>query len=136
MRAAPRGVPDLRSDKPVSLSCLSARLPSAQRLLRKNGFNHVVHAENVADRSFKVFFVRNRKANARLGIVVGKKTLPGAVSRNRIKRIIREVFRQHSIKMCGLDLVVMVKRAYSQADDAQVGRLNMLLSRVESLCAE
>ncbi|MDO8262956.1 MAG: ribonuclease P protein component [Gallionella sp.] len=111
-------------------------MTAAHRLLRENGFDHVVHAENIADKHFKIFFVRNGKKNARLGMIVGKKTLSGAVDRNRLKRIIREAFRQHNIKLCKLDLVVMVRRAYPQDCGMQVANLKMLFSRVENRCVE
>ena len=120
----------------ASPSSLSAEFTAAHRLLREDGFNHVIRAENLADKYFKVFFVRNGKSNARLGIVVAKKTLSGAVDRNRLKRIIREAFRQHNIKQCKLDLVVMARRAYPQESGAQAGNLKMLFSRVENRCAE
>jgi ribonuclease P protein component len=128
MHAAPRAVPDSRFS-------ISAKLTAAHRLLREDGYEHVVRAENIADSRFKIFFVRNGKKNARLGMIVGKKTLSGAADRNRAKRVIREAFRQHSIKSCGLDLVVMVRRAYPQDGGAQVGNLNMLFSLVENRCA-
>ncbi|MDO8294748.1 MAG: ribonuclease P protein component [Gallionella sp.] len=115
---------------------LSAEFTAAHRLLREDGFNHVIHAENLADKYFKIFFVRNDKRNARLGMVVAKKTLSGAADRNRVKRIIREAFRQHSIKQCKLDVVVMARRAYPQESGAQAGNLKMLFSRVENRCAE
>ncbi len=53
-----------------------------------------------------------------------------------MKRVIREVFRQHSIKLCGLDLVVMLRRNDPQEGGMQVGNLKMLFNRVESRCAE
>jgi len=129
MHVAPRAVQD-------SQSSLSAEFTAAHRLLRESGFSHVIHAENLADRHFKIFFVRNDKKNARLGIIVGKKTLPGAADRNRVKRIIREAFRQHNIKLFKLDLVVMARRAYPQEDGTQAGNLKMLFSRIENRCAE
>lgn len=136
MHAAPRVVPDSRFSISASPSGLSAKFTAAHRLLRENGFGHVIHADNIADRQFKIFFVRNGKKNARLGIIVGKKTLSGAADRNRVKRIIREAFRQHNIKLYKLDLVVMVRRAYPQECGTQAGDLKMLFSRVENRCAE
>ena len=105
----------------------------AHRLLREDGFDHVVHAENIADKYFKIFFVRNGRKNARLGIIAGKRTLPGAVQRNRVKRAIREAFRQHRIKDQQIDLVVMVRCAESTA--AKSEELKTLFSRVEDRCA-
>jgi len=105
-------------------------------LLRADGFDHVIHAENVADKHFKIFFTRNRKNNARLGIIASKKSLPGAADRNRVKRFIRETFRQHNIKLCKLDLVVKVNSDCSRKANTQIDNLKKLFSQVENRCAE
>ncbi|MBI2286664.1 MAG: ribonuclease P protein component [Nitrosomonadales bacterium] len=133
---APRAVPDSRFSISALPSSLSAEFTAVHRLLRKNGFDHVIRAENIADKYFKIFFVRNGERNARLGIIVAKKTLSGAADRNRVKRIIREAFRQHNIKQCKLDVVVMARHAYPLESGAQAGNLKMLFSRVENRCAE
>jgi len=73
MPVAPRVVQDSQSN----LSALSAKLTAAHRLLREDGYDHVVHAENISDRNFKIFFVCNGKKNARLGMIVSKKTITG-----------------------------------------------------------
>ena len=129
-------MPDSRFSISALPSSLSAEFTAAHRLLRKNGFDHVIRAENIADKYFKIFFVRNDERNARLGIIVAKKTLSGAADRNRVKRIIREAFRQHNIKQCKLDVVVMARHAYPLESGAQAGNLKMLFSRVENRCAE
>lgn len=130
MRVAPRVVQD-------SQCSISAKFTATHRLLREDGFDHVVRAESISDRHFRIFFVRNGKKIARLGMVVGKKTLSGAAARNRMKRAIREAFRQHSIKQCKLDLVVMVRRTDPEEDGALVRNLETLFNRVESSrCAE
>ena len=148
MHVVPEAVQDLRSDTSAILppnnggpaagySKAGAHIfTSVHRLLRKDGFSHVIHAEKFSDNQFNIFFVGNGKKNARLGIVASKKSLPDAVDRNRIKRIIREAFRQHSIKSNPLDMVVMVRRAYAQKPGARVDNLKTLFSRVESRCAE
>lgn len=128
MRVAPRAVQDSPYKSPAQFS-------SAHRLLRKDGFDHVVQAEIISDRYFKVFFVRNGKPDAKLGMIVGKRTLHRAVDRNRVKRIIRETFRQHSIKVCNVDLVVMLRRPFDQESGVQVADLKMLFSRAEGRCA-
>lgn len=112
----------------------TAKFTAAYRLLRKEGFGHVLKAERIGNDNFKIFFIRNAGVNARLGVVASKKILASSVARNRIKRIIREVFRHHSINRCTLDIVVMVKRVDSQEVDAQGESLKMLFGRVESRC--
>jgi ribonuclease P protein component len=128
MHVVPKADPDL-------LFNVSATLSSTHRLLRVNGFGHVIRAENITDKYFKVFFVSNQELNARLGIIVAKKTISRATGRNYAKRIIRNIFRQHSVKQCKLDVVVMVRRSCTSDCDAQVNNLILLLSRVEKRCA-
>lgn len=95
-----------------------------------------MHAEDIANKYFKIFFVRNNEENTRLGIIASKKILPSAVDRNRAKRVIRETFRQHNVKTSKLDMVVMVRRAYAQEPGKRGDDLKTLFSRVENRCAE
>lgn len=137
MHAVPEAVPDSRSNQESPSSIVrAAKFAATHRLLREDGFDRIVRAENIADKYFKVFFARNDKDNARLGIVASKKILPRAVDRNRIKRVIREVFRQHGIKTQKLDVVVMVRSACAQESDMRGNNLETLFSRVENRCTE
>lgn len=124
-----------RDEQDLQFKALT-KFSSAHRLLRRNGFDHVVHAETLIYKDFKVFFVVNSNENARLGIIVGKKILSAATDRNRLKRIIRETFRHHSIKLCKLDVVVMVRRTFSKKSEMQADNLKILLTKVENRCAE
>ena len=115
---------------------ISEKFTATHRLLRKDGFNNVLQAEKISDKYFKIFFACNGKENARLGIVTSKRMLSRAVDRNRVKRMIRQVFRQHEIKLCRLDIVVMLARTYAQQNDLQSEKLQMLFSRLENRCQE
>jgi len=44
---------------------------------------------------------------ARLGLAISKKNCRHASGRNRIKRVVRESFRQHKMELTGLDIVVL-----------------------------
>lgn len=125
---APEAVRDSQSSITTS-----TEFTPAHRLLREDGFDHVMHAENLSDKRYKIFFVRNGKKNARLGIVASKRILPGAAQRNRVKRAIREAFRQHTIKSQQIDMVVMVRSADSQVTKSE--DLETLFSRLEDRCA-
>lgn len=52
----------------------------------------------------------------RLGIVVGKKIARRAVSRNYIKRVIREVFRLNCLSSRSLDIVVRVNLQFGRQE--------------------
>jgi len=54
---------------------------------------------------------------ARLGLIISKKVAKQAVRRNRLKRIIRESFRQHGDVLAGLDVVVIGKPAANFKDN-------------------
>jgi ribonuclease P protein component len=127
--AEQRAVQDSRSSNSSKFTC-------TYRLLRADGFDHVIRENNVADKQFKVFFTHNSKNNARLGIIASKKQLPSSSDRNRVKRLIREAFRQHNIKYSKLDLVVKLSGVYSRKVDMRIDNLNKLFSQVEGRCAK
>lgn len=56
---------------------------------------------------FTVLYKNNSSQEARLGLAIRKKNCPGAVKRNRLKRIVRESFRTHREQLQGLDVVVL-----------------------------
>lgn len=79
-----------------------------ERLPDKAAFSRVfANARRSRDRSFTVLFRKTQNAEARLGLAVAKKNCRLAVARNRLKRIIRESFREHQSILGGLDIVVM-----------------------------
>lgn len=129
MHVARRAVQDSRYSKPNSFT-------AAQRIPRSEGYKKSLQSESVADKYFKLFFVRNQLGTARLGIVAAKRYIPKAVDRNRVKRDIREAFRQHKITGSGFDLVVMVRRTAQVDRASNRDGLSKLFSRVEIRCAE
>jgi ribonuclease P protein component len=64
-----------------------------------------------SDRCFKVLARLNQEENSRLGMAVSRQVDKHAVGRNRIKRVIRESFRNRysENKVC-LDFVVLPRR--------------------------
>lgn len=57
---------------------------------------------------------------ARLGLVIAKKHVRLAVQRNRIKRQLRESFRQHQQVLAGLDIVALARPGLWQLDNLQL----------------
>jgi ribonuclease P protein component len=67
----------------------------------------------MASTSLVLFGLPNSGDECRLGITVTRK-VGGAVLRNRIKRVMREVFRRHRATLAPpLDLVVNARRAFA-----------------------
>lgn len=72
----------------------------------KQVFNDPGKCKSV-DNVFTILARRNGLPNARLGLAIAAKHLKHAVSRNRIKRQIRESFRLNQSQLEGLDIVVI-----------------------------
>jgi ribonuclease P protein component len=75
-------------------------------------------------RHFSVFVQANALKRSRIGVIVGRKVAPRAVDRNRIKRLVRETFRQVRWRMGSNDLVVLARRCPARPGwDAARGEL-------------
>jgi len=84
------------------------RFRRRSRLADKHSYGRVFrNARRSRDQLFTVLFRSNNAADARLGLAIAKKHCKLATGRNRLKRIVRESFRQHRHDLAGLDLVVL-----------------------------
>lgn len=64
---------------------------------------------------FQVWSKPNELDRARMGVVVAKKVDKRAVGRNRIKRLVRETFRQMAHDIGNVDLIVRAKQPMHRA---------------------
>lgn len=71
---------------------------------------------------------------ARLGLAVSRKVDPHAVGRNRIKRALRETFRQHRSRLAAGEYVLVARSGAAKLDGAELGRTFLaLLTRARVL---
>lgn len=85
-------------------------LPKSCRILASSGYTNVLRAgKKNNDALFSVYCTANGLSLARLGITVSRKVSPKAVLRNRIKRQVRESFRDHRNTLPGVDLIVIAR---------------------------
>jgi len=78
---------------------------------------------------FTFFFSSRPAGAARLGILISRKHAPLATDRNRIKRCIREAFRQVQVDLGALD--VLVRPPYGlKPSSGTVARLRSCLERL------
>lgn len=101
-------------------SAHSQALPSWQRLLNADDYQRVFNGQpwKSSDAYLTLLALVNAHDYARLGLVIMKKRVKHAVQRNRIKRVVRESFRQHKRQLGGLDIVVLAKNQTAQHDNA------------------
>jgi ribonuclease P protein component len=99
----------------------SYRFTTRNRLLDARAFARVFDkATRSGDALFTVLCRDNEQQPARLGLAIAKKHCKKATSRNRIKRIIRESFRQHSTGLAGLDIVVLNRPGSANASNPEL----------------
>jgi len=99
----------------------SYRLQKENRLLDAAAFTRVFKkATRSRDKWFTVLYRENEKDIARLGLAISKKHCRQATARNRIKRVVRESFRQHQEELAGLDIVVINEPAARSAGNQQL----------------
>lgn len=91
------------------------------------------NASRSRDTWFTVLCRNNDLEHARLGLAISKKQCKKAAARNRLKRIVRESFRQHQAALEGLDVVVMNR---ARAADAESGVLRESLDGHWQRCRE
>lgn len=108
-------------ESPASGATRDRRFPRAARLTESPQFLRVFEqARRRGDRFFTVLATPNDVGMARLGMAVSRRQLPRAVDRSRIRRIIRESFRQHRQDLGAYDIVVLARSEAARVDNAQL----------------
>jgi ribonuclease P protein component len=64
----------------------------------------------------------NQLGHPRLGMAISRKVAPSAVTRNRVKRLVRESFRAHKAELGSMDLVVIGGSALARSTDIEIRR--------------
>ena len=95
----------------------------AQRLRRKSEFDRVYkESRRSADGCFAILTRNSGGSIPRLGLSVAARIIGNAVRRNRIKRLVRESFRQHQHELPAVDIVVNARSGAKDADNTVIVR--------------
>jgi ribonuclease P protein component len=107
-----------------------------QRLLKAADFDRVYARRlRVSDNCFSINGAPNELGFARLGLSIGAKAVGNSVARNRVKRQVRESFRQIAAAMPPMDLVVGARPGVRTAHNARLREsLNALWTEIEKRC--
>ena len=96
--------------------------PEQRRLKTPPEFRRVFDGgRKVVGRHFVMFSLVTDHSGPRLGLAVSRR-VGNAVTRNRLKRQIRESFRHHQHQLGNRDLVVIARGSASQAGSASLQR--------------
>jgi ribonuclease P protein component len=101
--------------------------PRDRRIVKTDDFSSVFRLRPVQRTAHFVLYARsNQLSHARLGVVAAKRFAPRAATRNTIKRVTRELFRQFDLP--AIDCIVRLsKPVNSKAEPASTARLKAIL---------
>ncbi|WP_118183993.1 ribonuclease P protein component [Paraburkholderia phosphatilytica] len=98
---------------PVPLQAQAA-FPKAARLLKTDEFSSVFRLRPWRRTAHFVVYGRPTGNEARLGLVIGKKYAPRAVTRNLVRRLAREAFRQRRAEFGGWDVLLRLHTRFDR----------------------
>jgi ribonuclease P protein component len=118
----------------------SYRLIKEAKLIKTDEFSSVFNfRKRIATEYLALHYQTNQLQRPRLGLVVGKKTAKLAVSRNYMRRVLRELFRLQQHEILAADIILRVQKKFDKRDfqliklefNALVVKLNQRLARAE-----
>jgi ribonuclease P protein component len=98
-----------------------AKFSRAMRMNRPGDFSRVFRqGQRTGGGGLTILTVENSVGHPRLGLAIAKKHIKLASQRNRLKRIIRESFRQHQSRFSNIDIVVLSRPDIVKRDSTQI----------------
>lgn len=117
-----------------SLATPTFRFTKEQRLLTPAAFREVFDApERKLHQSHLMAFIRsNTLDQPRVGMAITKRKVPNAVSRNLVKRLIRENFRNQYFNLENKDIVFIVKNSIEDISNKEIKKqINNIFKKIE-----
>jgi ribonuclease P protein component len=110
--------------------------PRSVRLTQPAQYRQVfADARRIGDAGFTLLVRDNEAGSARLGLAISRKCARRAVDRQRIKRLVRESFRQHRQELAHVDIVVMCRPVVTEWDDDRIRTsLQRFWARLSASC--
>ena len=101
-----------------------AHFPRVVRLLNQEDFNFVfADARPFRSKAFTLLVRNNNLTHPRLGLAISKKAVHRSVDRNRLKRLVRETFRNRMSELPEVDIVVLAKPEAVNMRNHEINRI-------------
>ena len=97
------------------------RLVKQAKMIKTDDFSSVFNfRKRISTQYLALHYQPNIHQRPRLGLVVGKKVAKLSVSRNYMRRVLREFFRLQQHEICHADLIFRVQKKFSKNDFTQI----------------
>ena len=108
------------------------RLIKQAKLIKTDEFSSVFNFRKCISSQYLVMHYQpNALQRARWGVVIGKKTSKLAVSRNYMRRVLREFFRLNQHHLSHVDLIIRVQKKFGKVNFIQIKKdFNMLIYKL------
>ena len=108
------------------------KLPKQAKLIKADDFSSVFNfRKRIASTHFVMHYQPNLHLRPRIGLVVSKKVAKLAVSRNYIRRVLRELFRLKQHEIAHVDLILRVQKKFTKSDFIEITQeFDMLISKL------
>jgi len=113
------------ADTVISYTPALGKFRKSQRLLNADEFKNVFSEPpfRASHQHCLILAKPNTVGHARLGLIIAKKHVRLAVHRNRIKRLIRESFRQQQQNMVGIDAIVLARKGFGDINNSTISKI-------------
>ena len=107
---------------------MRTNFPASVRLLRPSDYTNCLKGRRIRQGALFVLLTPRKTAidtlSPRLGLIIAKRFAPKAVTRNTIKRVLRQVFRQSQSNLIPADYVF---RLNSPVDNLSLRKLRLVV---------
>jgi ribonuclease P protein component len=112
---------------------MNAKFPRELKLLKTDEFSSVFSfRKRIASPTLVLHYQPNQLGHPRMGLVVSKKIARLSVSRNYMRRVLRELFRKNKSNFKAIDFIIRPQKSFCaknydeivQEFDMLVGKLN------------
>ena len=110
----------------------SFKLSKQAKLTKADDFSSVFNfRKRITSTHLVIHYQPNLHQRPRIGLVVSKKAAKLAVSRNYIRRVLRELFRLKQHEIAHVDLILRVQKKFTKSDFIEVTKeFDMLISKL------
>ncbi|MDA3839949.1 MAG: ribonuclease P protein component [Patescibacteria group bacterium] len=105
---------------------------SKNRLSKQKDFDNIFkNGKTIKSGFFKIIFFENRFKINRYSIIVNKKVSKNAITRNKIKRIVRKQIKEYTFNNNNKDIVFIVYPNFLEKTKESTNEIKKALSKID-----